>query len=98
MIVTAFNGSRDCTSLIDIPSFFSTRKYDEFDSSNTPALIFLLISAQILLCMPRGIGRFLTVQGLCGIVGISISGKNSSLKCPHLSFFQAKLSWCNHIN
>ncbi len=45
-----------------------------------------------------GIGRFLTVQGLCGIVGISIGGKNSSLKWPHSSSFQAKPSWCSCIN
>ena len=70
----------------DFPSFFTMQnhcdRYDELDGSKTPALIFLLISAQTSSCIPGGIGMFRKTQGVCGTTGISIGGKKSSLKWP----------------
>ncbi len=100
-IVTAFNGSRLCTSHKLFPSFFNTQnhleRYDELEGSYTPAPILVLIILHTSWYIGAGIGIFLSTQGVCGTTGMSTGRKKSSWKCPHSESSQASPSFCSII-
>ena len=99
MVVTLLSGSRDCTIRNNFPPFLSMQnhldRYEELDGLKMPASIFCLNSLQSLSYIPGGIWIFLSIHGLWGMTGMSISGKKSSWKCSLLELSQSNASLCN---
>ena len=85
-IVTALSGSKDCMMQREVLSFFTMQnhcdQYKELDDLNMPASILSWISLHTSLWSTGGMGMLRCTQGVCGMMGIFIGGKYSSIKCP----------------